>query len=113
MNEFITVLTAVLPILCVAAAGLGMRKLNWLTEKADASLIKMTINVLTPCLIFDAVMHNQAVRQAGNLLMAPTVGFITTAAGIWFSLIAARWFGITQEQERRTFALCTGAYNYG
>lgn len=113
MNEFITVLTAVLPILCVAAAGLGMRKLNWLTEEADASLIKMTINVLTPCLVFDAVMHNQAVRQAGNLLMAPTVGFVTTAFGIVISLIAARWFGITQEQERRTFALCTGAYNYG
>ena len=46
MNEFWTVLGAVLPVFCVVGAGALMRKLEWLTEEADQSLLRIIINVL-------------------------------------------------------------------
>ncbi|MEI2727460.1 MAG: hypothetical protein V9H26_29390 [Verrucomicrobiota bacterium] len=41
MNEFLTVLGAVLPVFGVAGVGLVIRKLNWLTEEADKSLLRV------------------------------------------------------------------------
>ena len=38
MNEFQTVLLAVLPVFAITFAGVLMRKLNWLTEESDQSL---------------------------------------------------------------------------
>jgi len=39
VSEFLTVLTAVLPIFCIAGTGALLRQLNWLTDDADASLL--------------------------------------------------------------------------
>src|SRR5215207_3184047 len=67
LSEFLTVLTAVLPIFCIAGAGVLLRQLNWLTADADASLLRVTVNVLTPCLIFDSILGNRALAQPGNI----------------------------------------------
>ena len=81
MNEFTTVLGAVLPIFGIAAVGLLIRKLNWLTEQADQSLLRVNINLLLPCLILDAALGNPALSEMRNLLLAPVVGFATMALG--------------------------------
>ena len=74
MNEFKTVLLAVLPVFGIALIGIFVRKSNWLTEEADKSLLRLTINLLTPCLIFDSVLQNQALKQIDNLVLAPAIG---------------------------------------
>src|SRR5436190_5192948 len=65
VSEFLTVLTAVLPIFCIAGAGALLRQLNWLTAEADASLLRVTVNVLSPCLIFDSILGTDAFAQSG------------------------------------------------
>jgi predicted permease len=113
MNEFTTVLKAVIPIFGIAVAGLFIRKLNWLSEEADHSLLRLNINLLLPCLILDSTLGNPALLQLRNLLMAPVVGLGTLALGIGVGLLAARWAKLRDKREVRTFALSVGMYNYG
>ena len=113
MNEFSTVLGAVLPVFGLMAAGLGLRKLNWLTEAADQSLLRVNVNVLLPCLILDSTLGNPAVSQIGNLLLAPAFGFGTVALGIVLALASRALHGLQERPAARTFAVGVGIYNYG
>lgn len=107
------ILTAVLPVIGAVLMGALMRRLNWLTTEADGSLMRVTINVFTPCLIFDSVLGNAALGRLATLLLTPAVGFLTVALGILIALAVSRLTGLPPGAGRRTFALCTGIYNYG
>lgn len=113
MNEFGTVLNAVIPVFAIMAAGLAIRRFNWLSEEADQSLFRVVVNLLMPCLILDTAIGNAAFNNARNLLLAPVVGFVTvglSVAVVWFS---CRWIKFSGAPARRTFALATGLQNYG
>jgi predicted permease len=112
MSEFATVVGAVLPVFAIAVVGFLIRRLNWLTEEADQSLLKMNINLLFPCLIMDAALGNPAVSRAENLIMAPLAGFGTVVLGLTLGW-AARWFnGLKGTAGEGTFAVTVGIYNY-
>lgn len=113
MSEFLVVLNAVLPIFCIAGAGVLLRQFNWLTADADASLLRVTVNVLAPCLIFDSVLGNQAFAQSGNIWLPPLIGFGTVALGIPFALLLRGATGLRDERARRTFTFVVSTYNYG
>lgn len=106
-------LLLILPVFVLIALGATMRRAKWLTAEADASLLKLVVNFLYPCLIFENVLGNAALRQPGNLLLAPLVGFVTIAMGIYVAYYAGRAIGLTQGEGLRTFAFSTGIYNYG
>jgi predicted permease len=112
MSEFQTVLGAVLPVFGIVGVGLLIRKLNWLTAEADASLLRVNINLLLPCLIFDATLGNPALAQWRNLLLGPVVGFGTVALGMAVALAARPLHGLTDRRAARTFAMTTSIYNY-
>lgn len=111
--QFATVLTAVLPIFFIAGAGIFLRKINWLTEDADKSLLRITINVFSPALIFDSVLHNEALKVPGNVVLAPLVGFGTVALGMLFAFFTGKLVRLQDRRVLGTFALCAGIYNYG
>lgn len=113
MNEFFAVLGAVLPVFCIAGAGALMRHLEWLTEEADQSLLRVTVNLLAPCLILHSVLSNAALEKWRNLVFAPLVGFGTVALGIGLGLLAARFLKLGENRAQRTFAFSVGIYNYG
>jgi predicted permease len=113
MNEFLTVLNAVIPVVLIGLSGFLMRRLAWLSEEADASLMRITINVLTPCLVFDAILGNRAFRQPSNVFLAPLVGFGTVALGLLVASLVRRWVPARTEATRRTFIFAVGVYNYG
>lgn len=113
MNEFLTVLGAVIPVFGIAVVGLVIRKLNWLTEEADQSLLRVNINVLLPCLILDAALGNAALSRVSNLVLAPAVGFGTLALGVGLALAFRRLHGLSERRHARTFAVSVGMYNYG
>jgi malate permease and related proteins len=113
VSEFLTVLTAVLPIFCLAGTGVALRQINWLTADADASLLRVTVNVLTPCLIFDSVLGNAAFAQPGNIWLPPLIGFGTIALGLPFALLFRGATGLRDERARRTFTFVVATYNYG
>jgi predicted permease len=107
------VLAAVLPVVGAVVAGALMRRVNWLTAAADDSLMRVTINVFMPCLMFDSILGNRALAQTDTLVKAPLIGFATVALGILLSLAVARLTGLPNAAGRRTFAVSTGIYNYG
>lgn len=113
MMSLSDVLSAVLPVFCLALVGIGLRRIRWLTEEADATLLRLVVNVLTPCLIFDKVLGNQALQRAENLLVPPLMGFGGIALGIGVCWLLRRRIGLETDPERRTFALVTGLQNYG
>jgi malate permease and related proteins len=113
MNEFTTVLGAVLPIFGLMGVGLGLRKFNWLTEEADQSLLRINVNVLLPCLILDSALGNPALSQIRNLLLAPAFGYASVVLGIGLALGSRVLHGLRERSSVRTFAACVGIYNYG
>jgi hypothetical protein len=113
VHELGPVLSAVVPVFCIAIAGMLMRQRKWLTEDADRSLFKVTVNVLMPALIVDSVLHNQALKQVGTVVLAPIVGFIGIAAGMLIALLFARTAALKDRKAVATFVLCAGIYNYG
>jgi predicted permease len=112
MNEFLTVLMAVLPVFGIMGVGFWLRRLNWLTADADQSLMRLTINLLLPSLIFDSVLGNPALRQTENLLLPPLLGFGMVAVGFGVARCFAGLSGVKTKPEQRTFVFLAGLQNY-
>ncbi len=108
-----SLLALVLPVFAVIAAGAAARRAAWLKPEADESLLKLVVNLLYPCLIFDNALGNQALRAPGNLLAAPLLGFATMAGGILLAYAAAKRAGFAVGTGLRTFAFSVGIFNYG
>lgn len=113
MTEYIVLLTAVAPVFIVVLAGYIIRRIGWLTAEADASLLRVIVNLLYPCLILDTILGNPALAKAGNVVLAPLVGFGTVVFGYALCYILAPLCGARESRQRRTFAFTTGLYNYG
>lgn len=113
MSQTTTILNAVVPVFGVMGLGAFIRKLNWLTEEADKSLLRVCVNVLMPCLILDKSLGNPALSQASNLLLAPLIGYAVVALGMLIAFWARPLHGLREASERRTFAVCVGLHNYG
>ncbi len=113
MSQTSTILNAVVPVFGVMGLGIVIRRLNWLTEEADKSLMRVCVNVLLPCLILDKSLGNPALSQASNLLLAPLVGYLLVALGVWVAWLAQPLHGLREPAERRTFAVTVGMHNYG
>ena len=112
-NTYPTLLAAVAPVFLVILAGFAIRRAGWLTEEADASLMRVVVNLLVPCLILDNILGNPALEQLGNVLLAPLVGAGTVLLGLALCWFAAPVFGVREARARRTFAFTVGLYNYG
>ena len=112
MMSLSDVLSAVLPVFCLALVGIGLRRIRWLTEEADATLLRLVVNVLTPCLIFDKVLGNRALQRAENLFIPTLIGFGGIVLGIGICWLFRRRVGLKTDPEQRTFALVAGLQNY-
>jgi len=95
------------------AAGFGLRRIHWLTREADQSLLRLCVNLLLPCLIFESVLGNAALRRPENLWLPPLVGMVMVLAGMAVAWLVTRSTGLESDRERRTFVLTTGLQNYG
>ena len=90
MTQTSTILNAVVPVCGVMGLGVFIRKLNWLTEEADNSLMRVCVNVLLPCLILDKSLGNPALSQPSNLLLAPLIGFLLIGVGMLIAFWASQ-----------------------
>ena len=113
MNQSATILNAVVPVFGLMGLGVLLRKLNWLTEEADKSMMRVCVNVLLPCLILDKSLGNPALAQPSNLLLAPLVGYLTAGLAMLVAWAAKPLHGLSDPAQRRTFAVCVGLHNYG
>lgn len=113
MTSYSQLFVVVLPVFLVVGLGVWLRRVNWVTEQAEDSLFALAIKVATPCLIFDSVVSNAALREPANLIGAPLVGFLLTLLGIGVAYTMGRAIGLHVGTGLRTFALTVGIANYG
>jgi predicted permease len=113
METTALIFTAIIPIFLVISGGFFARRIGWLTEEADRSLMTLVVNLLYPALIFSYILGNEALRHPGNIVLPPLVGFTSIVAGFGVCMLLARKLGIGDQRECRTFAFSTGMYNYG
>ncbi len=112
MTSYLDLLLLILPVFGVMAVGVVMRRKQWLKPEADDSLLRLLVNVLYPCIIFNHVFDNPALREPANLGWAPLMGFLTMSAGMAICYGAGRVLGFTTGNGLRTFAFTVGIYNY-
>jgi predicted permease len=113
MPTYFQLLLLVLPVFALIGVGVVVRRLHWIEGEAETSLIRLTVNVCYPCLIFESVANNAALHSPGNLLLPPLLGFGITWLAIRFGLLAARAIGLHVGTGLRTFGLTVGIANYG
>ncbi|MGB0408599.1 MAG: AEC family transporter [Opitutales bacterium] len=113
MDTTALVFTAMLPVFLVIGTGFLARRIGWLNEAADRSMMSVVVNLLYPSLIFSYILGNDALREPANLILPPLIGTSTIAAGFAVSILLARQLKIGNQRECRTFAFTTGLYNYG
>lgn len=112
MSQTTTIFNAITPVFGIMGLGVLIRKLDWLTEEADKSLMRVCVNVLLPCLILDKSLGNPALSQSSNLLLAPLVGYAVVALGMLIAWGAKPLHGLHKVTEKHTFAVCVGIHNY-
>ncbi len=117
MNTWPTILSAVLAVMAVVAAGLVLRRVNWLTEETDRTMLAIIVRLLMPCLILHTTLGNVHLREAQNVFWPPLVGALTVLLGfavawLWIIFTGRWWGGLETPAKRGTFALTTGLYNY-
>lgn len=113
MDTTTLVFTAMMPVFLVIGGGFLVRRIGWLDENADRSLMRVVVNLLYPSMILSYILGNDALREPTNLVLPPLIGMTTIVAGFAFSMLVARQFKLGNERECRTFAFSTGMYNYG
>jgi predicted permease len=113
MTSYAQLFATVLPVFFVVLLGVWLRRAAWVKAEAEESLFNLVIKVATPCLIFDSVVGNAALREPGNLLFAPLAGFALTLASFGLAFVFARAIGLHIGTGLRTFAIAAGLANYG
>lgn len=103
----------VLPVFALIAIGVFVRRVGWMGDDAETGMIKLVVNLCYPCLIFESVANNPALRSPGNLILPPLVGFAVTVVGMRAGLLVARLIGLHVGTGLRTFGLAVGVANYG
>jgi len=104
---------AIIPVYLFILSGYLFRKIGWLNQKSDESLLKLQVNVFYPALIFSFIFRNEALKDPGLLIIPPLVGFCSILIGFAAGFAAARMIGLKQGKGLRTFSFTTGIYNYG
>lgn len=113
MTGYVTLLGLIAPVFILIAAGVTARRIGWLGAEADASLLKLVVNLFYPCLVFGAVVANPAIADTANLVWPPLLGFATIVLGFAVGFPAARLAGLTKGKGLRTFAVAVGLFNWG
>jgi len=112
-TDYATILAIIAPVFAMIGAGTFARWRGWMRPEAEESLLRIVVNLLFPCLVFSTTLGNKALHEAGNIVLPPLVGFITTGIGFIFGWYAGRLLGLSRGRGLRTFAFAVGVYNYG
>lgn len=108
-----TILTAAAPVFALLILGFLLRRWGVISQEADRSLMQLVIKVFYPCLFLNFIIGNEALYSAKNLILPPLVGFVTIVVGFIVGRTVAKMAGLERGKGLRTFAFCSGIYNYG
>ena len=106
-------LLLIVPVFVLIGAGVVARRVGWVEGEAETSLIRLVVNLCFPCLIFETVSGNTALREPENLILPPLIGFCLAWFGIQAGRVMAKAIGLQVGTGLRTFALTVGLTNFG
>ena len=106
-------LAHVAPVFLILAVGWVLRRVRWLQPESDASMLRLGVYVLYPCLIADTILGNEALRDVRQIMLPIGVGAATVLVGLGVGALVARLLDLTWPQPARTFAFTSGMFNYG
>jgi predicted permease len=110
---YLDLLGIVAPVFLLLGTGWLLRRVRWLDADADASMLRLGVYVLYPCLIADTILGNPALTNFRNIGLPAVVGAGTVLLGFGVSALVARLLGLSRPHPSRTFAFTTGLFNYG
>ena len=113
MLDHLTILNAIIPVYLMMLVGGIARKIGILPKEADVGLMRLSVNLLFPCLILDRLVGNPEVMNAGRVLGAAALGYGLVGLGITIAYFVAPVIGLKVGTGRRTFGMSTGIQNYG
>ena len=111
--SFWPLLAAVAPVFIMLAIGWIMRRRGAIQPEADASILRMGVNVFYPALIADTILGNAALRSWGNVVLPAAMGAATVLLGFAVALGSAAICGLRERRRAHTFAFTAGLQNYG
>ncbi|WP_309380150.1 AEC family transporter [Cerasicoccus frondis] len=111
--DFTDLFFAIVPVFLIMGAGGLARKLEWITNAGEKTLLKLVVNILYPSFLFWMVSRNESLRTEGLIISAVLTGFIFVVIGYAVFYGIGPLFGIKDNAERRTFSFTGGIYNYG
>jgi predicted permease len=116
-QTFSIALAAILSVLCIIFFAIVLRRTGRISPETDHGLLRLTIDLLIPCLIIDRILNTNAFSDVQNLWLPPLLGFSLTGLGILtgflVTLVPGWGTGLSAPQQKRTFAACVGLLNYG
>jgi predicted permease len=113
MLSYSAILAVTLPVYMTMGIGAVLRRTQFLPPEVDKSMMRLVVTVLSPCLILDRLIGNEAVMSPLPVLIAAFLGFALVALGIAIAWITAPLAGLHVGGGRRTFAMSCGLPNYG
>lgn len=112
MENWISIILAVLPPFLLLFIGCVARRMDWLGREADRTLSRFIICVLYPCFIIYHVLGSDSPIGADEAWIAGTFGFFAISIGFIIARLVAPVLKITKV-ERPAFCFCSGIFNYG
>ncbi|MDO5580718.1 MAG: AEC family transporter [Planctomycetia bacterium] len=117
-NNFQTPFNAVVAVYTVIVLGMICRKCGAFSRETTDSVLKLVVNVLTPCLIASKTLSNPAFSDIRNIIYPPLTGMAVILIGLIVGLfygffLSGQWTGLKNRQQICTFAVCVGMLNYG
>jgi len=113
MHLYSIILSAVIPVFLVMAAGFVMHRTGWMDQTIETGVMRVTLNLFVPCLIIDVVIGNPALEEVSIVFWGIGLGFAIVVTGYLLAYGVARLFGLKQGEGRRTFSIVTAIQNYG
>ena len=113
MLDYTTILYAILPVYLTMLVGAMARRFKLLPQEADNGLMRLSVNLLFPCLIIERLVGNPEVMNPGRVLGSALLGYGLVAFGIGLCYALGPMIGLKVGEGRRTFAISAGLQNYG
>ncbi len=104
---------AIVPIYAMIFAGFLARKAHWLSPEADASFVRVSIDLTLPCFIIYNMLGNEKLRSIALSMQTIALGMCVVGVSLLAAWAAAKILGLKVGSGERTFTVTTGTHNYG
>ncbi len=113
MPSYLTILSAILPVFILISVGFLFHRRGWLDTATETGMMKIGLNLLTPCLILSLIPGNPALATVSSAVRAISLGCGLTLAGFLLAWLGGLGGGMRVGSGLRTFAISAGIQNYG